>query len=330
MALINNPLRVAVIGVGNMGQNHLRVYDLIKGVVIVGVVDSDLAKAKSVAERYGCAAWGSVDEILGKVDAVSVCAPSALHCQIGKFVLENGIACLMEKPLATTEAECAILIEAAKRHGVPLLVGHIERFNPAIRQLAQLLDSGHQVHAVEARRMSLGSLRITDVDVVLDLMVHDLDIALWLMKTPVKNVAASGVHVSNAAGRDYVTALLSFADGVTASLTASRITQTKVRELYLTTDIGYISVNYIAQDLTVHRQGSTGREPSHWSVASEAVLDSVLERVFVRKVEPLVAELQHFIDVVTKGIAPLVTGEQALNTLRVAEQIRHLAAAGHG
>jgi predicted dehydrogenase len=322
MTLVAPALRVAVVGAGRMGQNHLRIYDLLKGVAIAAVVDADRAQAEAAARRYGCPIFDSLDQLVGKVDAASVCVPSALHGEVGRFLLANGIPCLIEKPLASTDAECRSLIDTAARAKVALLVGHVERFNPAVQQLADLLEGGHRVHAIDARRLSWASARITDVDVVLDLMVHDLDIVLWLMNKPISGIAASGVCTSGSEGQDYVTALLSFSDGVMASLTASRITQTKVRELYLTADFGYVTVNYLNQEVLVFRHGGVERGPSHWSNAANAVIDSVMERVLVRNAEPLMVELQHFMDVVRNGAKPLVTGEHALETLRVAGCIR--------
>lgn len=332
MAAKSTMLRVAVIGAGRMGLNHLRIYDLLKGITIVAVVDADPARAAEAAQRFGCQALTSVDQLVGKVDAVSVCAPSSLHAEIGGYLLDNGIHCLIEKPLATSEAECQMLIDRAHRKGVTLLVGHVERFNPAVRQLASLLEDGHRVHAIDARRLSWASSRITDVDVVLDLMVHDLDIVLWLISRPLTALSAFGVHSAGSQGQDYASALLSFDNGVMASLTASRITQTKVRQLYLTTDLGYITLDYINQEVLVYRHGAGQHDQHHWANSGNVVLDSVVERVLIRNAEPLVQELQHFVDAVRNGTRPLVTGEQALDAMRVAGRIHDeiARAASHG
>lgn len=322
MTKTTETVRVAVVGAGRMGQNHLRIYDFLKDVTIAGVVDMDRATAEDVAGRYGCPVFDSIEQLVGKVDAVSVCVPSAQHGDTGGFLLGNGIPCLIEKPLAASEAECQALIDAAKRGKAALLVGHVERFNPAIQQLATILDGGQRVHAVDARRLSWASSRITDVDVVLDLMVHDLDIVLWLMRKPITMISACGVYTLGSRGEDYVTALLSFSDGVAASLTASRITQTKVRELFLTTDLGYITVDYINQELLLFRHGESERGEYLSSDSGNTVIDSVMERVLVRNAEPLMLEIQHFMDVVRNGTAPLVTGEHARETLSVARQIQ--------
>lgn len=322
------PLRIAVVGLGRMGQNHLQIYDLIKGVTIAAVVDSDASRVAAAMQRYGCAGFASVEDLVGAVDAASVCVPSVLHGKIGQFLLDRGIHCLIKKPLATSEAETVALIDAAARSGAALLVGHVERFNPAVQQLAGLLE-GQQVYAFDARRLSWASARVTNVDVVLDLMVHDLDIVLSLVGKPVASLAASGVHRAGQSGEDYVTALLSFEGGAMASLTASRITQTKLRELQLTTNFGYINVNFITQEVLVFRHGEAERGPYHWTNSGNAILNSVVERVLIRNAEPLMLELQHFVEIVRDGTAPLVTGEQALETFRIAQRIR-AAAAGKG
>lgn len=321
---MSGPLRVAVIGAGRMGANHLRIYDQLKNAELVGVVDADPERARTAATQWGCTAFSGIEDVVGKVDAVSVCAPSSLHGAIGTYLLDNHIHCLVEKPLAATAAECEAMIAAAERNGAVLMVGHVERFNPAILQLSALLGGRNQVHAVESRRMSWASQRITDVDVVLDLMVHDIDIVLSLTDGKPVRVAANGVRTSGAEGQDYVNAQIAFADGAIANLTASRITQTKVRDLFLTTDLGYITVNYISQELLVYRSGTMVplRDEAAYT------LDMVTERVLVRNAEPLVLELQHFLECAQKGLRPVVGGREALAALEVAWAIQGRIAEG--
>lgn len=322
MTKTTETVRVAVVGAGRMGQNHLRIYDFLKDVTIAGVVDTDRATAEDMAGRYGCPVFDSIEQLVGKVDAVSVCVPSALHGDVGQFLLGNGIHCLIEKPLATTEAECLSLIGEAARTGVALMVGHVERFNPAVQQLAHILDGGRKIYAIDARRMSWASSRVTDVDVVLDLMVHDLDVVLSFVRRPVSSVVATGVHAHDSLGEDYVSAILGFSTGTMATLTASRITQTKVRELSLTTDIGHMTIDYINQQLLVYRRGPNESDGDMWWSEGGYVLDNVVDRVLIRNQEPLLLELQSFIDAVQRGMKPLVTGEEALAALQLAWQIQ--------
>lgn len=323
MALKRNPVRLAVIGAGRMGLNHLRVYNMLKGVDVVAVVDPDVERAHLAAQRYGCKAFRSPEDLGSDIQAASVAVPSNRHAEVASVLLNSGIHCLIEKPLATNEDECQELIELARERQLVLLVGHVERFNPVVQQLYSLV-SNKPIYALDARRMSQVSSRITDVDVVADLMVHDLDIVLALMKSPVTSIAAHGVAASGVGGHDYVTALLTFANGGIASLTASRITQNKIRELHVTTDLGLVTANYLTQELLIYRQGAIATLEDH-EPGPEYVLDLAIERVFVANREPLVLELQHFLDAVAKGIPLVVTAEDGLEALRLVWEIQRIA-----
>jgi len=317
----DEPIRVAVIGVGAMGVNHARVYRGLKGAELVAVVDTDPDRAGSAAARFDCAAITDPAALPGLVDAVSVAVPSALHAAVAVPLMDAGIHTLVEKPLAASEADATAMIEAASRNGVALLVGHIERFNPAVRQLKEIVAGDHEILAVDARRMSAVSGRVTDIDVVTDLMVHDLDIVLDLIGERVIDVTARAVMRGATPGEGYVTALLGFEGGTLATLTASRITQNQVRELQVTTDHRFFSVDYSNQELRIYRQGRIGGAGGDPTDSSRYVLDVGTERVFVRRVEPLAAELEHFLDVVRRRAAPLVTGAQALEALRLVWRI---------
>ncbi len=274
--------------------------------------------------RHGCRAFTSPEEMAKEIDAASVAVPSSLHADVAGRLLEQGVHCLVEKPFAVTQAECETLIEAAESRGLVLLVGQIERFNPVVRQLGEILR-GKVIHAIDVRRMSALSARITDVDVVADLMIHDIDVVLSLMGTDVTGLSAQGVRSPNGSGHDYVTATLLFATGSMASLTASRITHNKIRELNVTADIGYITASYLTQELLIHSQARTsaarrdGSEPSY-------VLDLAIERVLIRPEEPLDLEIRHFIDAVTHGTPPMVSGQDALNAMHFVWEIQRLLA----
>ena len=320
-------LRAAVVGVGAMGAHHARIYDMLKDVDLVAVVNSDAGRADAIARTYGCAALRSLEELVGRVDLASVATPSSLHGQVAVFLLDRGIHCLVEKPLAGSERECLEIVAAAKRSGAVLQVGHIERFNPAVQQLSEILAGGQRIYAIDAQRMSATSARVVDVDVVLDLMIHDLDVVLSLVPAPLSELSAAGVRTGASAGPDYLTALLSFANGAMATLTASRITQNKVRQLNLTTEAGYINLNYTTQELLIYRQHA---EPMRrLAVEGNYALDVSMERVLVRNSEPLLAELRHFVACVTHGRQPLVGGAEGLAALRLAWRIGDaLTAAG--
>ena len=316
----SQPVRVGVIGAGQMGANHLRIYSGLKGVALVGVVDADAERARAAAALHGCRVFASAQEMAGEIDAATIAVPSSRHGDVAGPLLEQGVHCLVEKPLATTEAECEALIRAAGASGAVLLVGHVERFNPVVRQLGEILR-GNVVHAIDVRRMSALSARITDVDVVADLMVHDIDVVLSLLGTDVTDVFARGV---GGEGCDYVTATLMFAGGGMATLTASRITHNKIRELNVTADIGYVTANYLNQELLIHSQARTSGSAGEG--AGSYVLDLAIERVQIRPEEPLDVEIRHFVDAVQNATPPIVSGQDALNAMRYVWEIQRLLA----
>lgn len=316
------PLRVAVVGAGNMGRNHLRVYGMLKDVELVGVYDPEPEALAEAAQQFDCRALASLDEVMKVADAVSVCSPTSTHGEIGKRLLDGGIHCLVEKPLAASEEECQALIEAARGSKSKLLVGHIERFNPAVRQLSVLLDGNQSIQAIDARRLSAVSKRITDVDVVADLMVHDLDIVMALAKQDVVSVEAQAVRTFGSPGGDHAVALLRFADDSIACLTASRITQNTVRKLSVTTDVGFIDVDYMNQSVEVYLHDTVRMPKGRATQFGEYALDITMERVLVRRTEPLQMELDHFVKVVRDGAEPLITGEDGLEVLRLVRRVQ--------
>lgn len=212
-----------------------------------------------------------------------------------------------------------------KKSGAVLMVGHIERFNPAVEQLGQFLAGSHKIYALDARRMSAVSSRITDVDVVMDLMIHDLDVANGLITDDVVSVQAQGIDVQGF-GHDFVTALVRYAGGMVASFTASRITQNKIRQLHITADIGFVEADYLRQEMMIYRQSRASDLPS--GSAGGYVMDLAMDRVYVRHSEPLVREISHFVEVVKNGGKPKTDGASALRSLRLAWAIQDALKAG--
>ena len=316
---MTNTVKVAVIGAGMMGRNHLKTYKNLQGVELVGVYDIFPEAREKAAEMFGIKAFSSLEEVAANVDAVSVVTTSVTHADVGEFFLNRGIHCMMEKPLATTEEGCKRLIDAAAKNNVTLLVGHIEQFNPAVEQMHKILHDTTKIRSLTAQRMSAASGRITDVDVSMDLMIHDAEIILSLVQSPIKNIQASAVTTpDHPEGKDYITALLTFENGVTANITASRITQARVRTLTVTTDTNYIDMDFINQSINVHSQG---RMPY---VNQESIPDWMnyglkgsVEQLFIPTNQPLTAELTHFINCVNGKETPRITGQNALEALRV-------------
>ena len=320
---MTNTVKVAVIGAGMMGRNHIKTYKNMQGIELVGVYDIFPEACKAAADMFGIKAFSSMEEVAANVDAVSVVTTSVTHADVGEFFMNKGIHCMMEKPLATTEEGCLRLINAAKNNNVVLMVGHIERFNPAVEQMGKLLSDTSKIRSLTAQRMSAASGRITDVDVAMDLMIHDVEVIMSLVQSPVINVQAASVKTKESPqGKDYISALLEFENGATANITASRITQSRVRTLTVTTDTNYIDLDFINQSINVHAQGRmpyvNQEEIPEWMNYG---LKGSVEQLFIPTNQPLQAELTHFIQCVNGEAAPRITGEHALAALRVIWEI---------
>ncbi|PSP71951.1 gfo/Idh/MocA family oxidoreductase [Halobacteriales archaeon QH_9_66_26] len=321
------PLRVGVIGVGSMGRNHARVYAELPTVELAGIADADADRAHEVAARHDTRAIDRSD-LIASAEAVSIAVPTAHHYPVARECIEAGVHVLVEKPFVAEPAEGRELASLADERGVAIQVGHIERFNPAIQALSEIL-SGKELIAIDARR--LGSPREREIKdgAVMDLMIHDIDVALSLVNEDLDLVNAVGTQ-----GSRYVDAQLRFDGGVVASLTASRVTQRKVRELTITTRDAWIVVDYIDRSIEIHRQSSERYEPSddarHATFHSRAWRrgiesnEGIIEQPMVGGGEPLKEELAAFVECVDTGDEPAVTAEDGLRALEVARTIDRL------
>lgn len=306
-------VRVGVIGVGHLGYHHARIYGTLPDAELVGVVDLDAARAARAAEEFGTTAFGSVDELLAAgMDAASVVVPTSGHRDIARKLLEAGVDVLVEKPIASTVAEAAELVETAAREGRILQVGHVERFNGAVIALFQAL---RKPRFIECHRLSPYPNRGGDVSVVLDLMIHDLDIVLALDGSPVESVDAVGVPVfSNQ--EDIANARVRFASGCVANLTCSRVSLERMRKIRIFETDAYVSTDYSEQQVLVYRK-KPGPAPE-----GAAPMDLIqIEPMPVHRDEPLKLELASFIECARERKRPLVSGEDGLRALQVAEQI---------
>jgi len=296
------PLRVALIGAGRMGGHHARILGSIEGARLAGLHDRHGERAASLAAQHGCPVFARLEDVVPACDAAIVAASSPAHLAVGRALLDAGIPCLIEKPLATTEADCLDLIATAARRDVVLAVGHSERFNPATVALLGAI-AGWQIHAIETRRFNPGSVRIADTGVVSDLMVHDLDIVLRAIGGVPIEVAATGITRDPRAGADHAVALLTFGDAAVASCAASRITAHRARELALMGDRGTILVDYLARTVTLIAPGAAPAP------------------IVVADADALASEQAAFVDTV-RGSGPrcgqCVAGAEALAALRVA------------
>ena len=306
---------VGVLGVGSMGRHHARVYQELGDADLVGVADVDGQTAAEVAEAYDTKVL-TPEELVDAADAVSIAVPSQFHREIGVRALRSGVHALIEKPLAPTKEEAESLVSAAADAGVQLHVGHIERFNPAVRTVAEFVDDLDLI-AVDARRLGPPVDEGRDVDdgVVLDLMTHDLDIVRSLVDAPVADVTASG-----SPDEQYVTATLAFDNDVVGSLTASRVTQRKVRELTLTAADCQVTLDYIDRSVRIHRRTRPEFFVNDGDLRYRS--EQVVERPTVDNGEPLKNELSEFVEAVREGSDPVVPGEDGVAALSLARRVQ--------
>jgi len=302
-------LRVGVIGTGYLGKFHAEKYADMKDAELVGVVDIKQKAAVEIAKKHGVKAYFSPDEILGKVDAVSIVVPTPLHYQVSRMFLEHDVDVLIEKPITTTLNEADSLIALAESRGLIIQVGHLERFNPAVIALEDVLKTPM---FIESHRLSMFQPRGTEVDVVLDLMIHDIDIILNLVKSEITNIQAAGIPVITKYG-DIANARLEFAGGCVANVTASRISLKNERKLRLFQRDAYISVDFANREIMVVRQNENAKD----SVIPGTDISS---RCFTKS-DALLAELMSFVQSVRNRVSPEVTGKMGRDALQVALSI---------
>ncbi|MGE0362032.1 MAG: Gfo/Idh/MocA family oxidoreductase [Vicinamibacterales bacterium] len=302
-------LRVGVVGVGHLGRHHARLLATMPGVTLVGVVDQNEARAQEIAAAANTTAYTDPRALDGAVDAVTVAVPTESHLDVALGFIDRGVHVLVEKPLARTVKEADRLVDAAAARGVTLAVGHTERFNPAVAAARTLL---HGPRFIEAHRLGTFPERSLDIDVVFDLMIHDLDIVLSIVGEPTVSVEAVGVPVLTPR-IDIANVRLRFAGGCIANLTASRISRDRTRKIRFFQPKAYLSVDYAVQEV------------EHWTLGPPEAGNprpSILGgKVEVTKDEPLRRELEDFVTAVRDQRPPEVTGEAGREALRLAAVI---------
>lgn len=306
---MNKKLRVGVIGAGYLGKFHAEKYARMNEVDLAGIVDTNISVAGAVAERFHTKAYKSHNELLGKVDAVSIVVPTPSHFAISKDFLENDVDVLIEKPMTTTLKEADELIRIAESRGLIIQVGHLERFNPAVIALQNIIK---KPMFIESHRLSIFQERGTDVSVVLDLMIHDIDIILNLARSDIMSIHAAGVPVISK-HVDIANARLEFESGCIANVTASRISTKKQRKIRLFQKEAYISVDFVNQNITVinkNGDGEIGPIPG-MGIKSFSFTDS----------DHLWDELASFVKAAISREAPKVTGQMGRNALKAALSI---------
>jgi len=326
-----------VIGVGAFGRNHARVYQQLQqagSVRLVGVVDPNTARADAIAREFGCKSFGSVEQMLtthSEVQAASVAVPTVLHLEVARALMEAGVDVLIEKPVAATLGEADELIRLALEHKRVAQVGHLERFNPAVRATLPLIK---RPMFFEVHRLSVFSPRALDVDVVLDLMIHDLDVVLTFVKSEVKEIRAVGLPILS--GKvDIANVRIEFESGCVANFTASRVSTERVRKLRFFQAGQYISIDYGRQDVLVFSVGSAVGSRAGMAAERSVNPQIAMTKPEITAEEPLLAEIKAFLQAVRERSRPAVSLEDGRRALELglailAEIGRHAARIGVG
>ncbi len=311
--------RVGVIGVGHLGQHHARNYAANEYCDLAFICDTSSSQGKKVAKAYGAKFTKNYEDLLGEVDAVSIATPTVTHHDIASLMLDNGIHCLVEKPICTTVTDAADLTRRARKNNLVLQIGHIEHFNLAVQKFKEILTTPR---FIECHRQGPFDPRVKDVGVVLDLMIHDIDIILRTVRSPLKHIEAVGVAILTEK-EDIANARLHFESGCMANVTVSRVTPKPLRKLRVFQDDAYISLDYRKQTMEVFRRKLNPKaKPNEVKYYIES------KRIRVKRQEPLKLELDHFIDCIQRqNLHPQTTGEQAMEALdvviKITEQIRN-------
>jgi len=303
-------MKIGVIGTGTMGKNHVRVYSELKEIEEVYAFDVDRSKVKSLKD-YGVIVCESIEELLHKVEAASICVPTKYHLEVAKSAIEKGVHSLIEKPITLTTKEGEELVHLLENNGLIVGVGHIERFNPIVEEIKKIIKNPLYV---EIKRHNPASARITDSTIVEDLMIHDIDIVFNVLYKSVNE----DYELYSAGNNDLCQALIKFGASV-VSVSASRKASKKIRALYIEEEKFTIEGDFMNQEIYVYRK------PGRYGIEDERYTqENIIEKVLVNKVEPLKEELKSFIACVKKGEEFKITPVQALNNLRICEEIRRL------
>lgn len=308
-------LRLGVVGVGYLGRIHTKIYSQMPNVKLVGVADINAETAREISSQYDCQGFTDPYALIGKVDAVSISVPTSVHGEVAIPYLEAGVHTLLEKPIAPTVSVAESIVAAADETGVVLLIGHLERFNAGIMRLAERVKDPR---FIESHRLGTFVERATDVDVVTDLMIHDIDIVLSLVKSELTYVSAIGSPVLTN-HIDIANARLEFANNTVANVTASRVSTKKFRRIRVFGSDSYQALNFIDQQIEVVSKTDPAPGQLYPGLKSE--------RLEIKPRPPLDAELEHFVETVGNGGQPLVNGRDGVKALRVAEQVQKKIAA---
>jgi len=303
-------LRVAVIGVGSLGQHHARVFATLQGVELVGVVDVNEEQARRIAEKQGCPAFTDYHAVLDRIDAASIVVPTVSHYEIARELLQEGIHTFIEKPITTDAGQARELVSISQKKSLLLQVGHIERFNPAVIKAQQFINKPRYI---EALRLGPYDPRTAQTGIILDLMIHDLDIVLFLVNSEVVTIDAIGTPLLTD-HEDIATCHLNFKNGCVANITASRVTKERMRKIRIFQKDAYLSLDYAAQKLKVIRKRGSSK-------IVRSMHDIEIIRPRLKKSDQLTLELNAFVESIRHGRKPVVSGEHGLNALELGLKI---------
>ncbi|ADQ13806.1 Gfo/Idh/MocA family protein [Halanaerobium hydrogeniformans] len=308
-------LKVGVIGVGSMGEHHVRNYLSLKHLCeFIGIYDNDQKRVEGIAQSYGVKSYGDLETLFAEVDIINIATPTSTHYDIAMAALERNVHVLIEKPITAEIAEAEEIIKKAEQKGLVVQVGHIERFNPAVLALPEVLKD-KKVIALDSKRLGPYDPRISDTDVIQDLMIHDIDVVNSIVSGPISDIEAYGKITHSDGLIDYAVANMVMSNGAVATLTASRITQKKVRELTITTEDSYIELDYLQRKILVTKKrellGGKKKQPK-----------TELEEIIVEEKEPLKSQLKHFINSIKNGTRPLIDANDALEALSLTKKIQ--------
>lgn len=299
-------IKIGVVGTGHLGEHHVRIFRQLPGADLTGIVDTDQTRLKEIAQKYRTAAFRNGEELIAAgVEAVSIAVPTEHHFAAARLFLEKGINVLLEKPITRTVKEAEILLEIAKKKKIVFQIGHIERFNVAVKALNKLVK---RPRFIESHRLGPFPRRSTDINVILDLMIHDLDIVLNLVRSEVKSIQAVGVPILSSY-EDIANARIAFKDGCVANLTVSRVSPERIRKIRIFQEDAYFSLDFWTKEISVYRKFKD---------------KIVQEKIGPEEKESLKLELEHFLHCVSRKKSPLVSGEDARRVLEIALKINRI------
>lgn len=310
-------IKLGVIGVGKMGKFHLNVINQIENIKLTGIYDIDKTSVKAFADEYNIHVFDSLDNIIKSSEAVIIATPTVTHFEIVKKAIKMNCHVLVEKPMTETYIQAQEIAHLVSKHNIVFQVGHVERFNGAVQTLKSILE---KPSLIEARRLSPFVSRISDVGVVFDIMIHDLDIVMALVNKPLLRFSAYGKNIITS-HEDVATAILEFEGNTIASISSSRVTEEKIRTLSISDKNAYFLLDYANQNITIHKQAKSDSNVKINDGGINYKQGSVVEHVFIHRDNPLKLEVAHFIKCILKLESPIVTIENDLKTLDITEKI---------